>query len=78
MTNDRTLAADALNTALETIVAAVAEGNDVSITGFGTFHRAHRAARTMRNPQAGEAMDVKASGKPAFRPGAAFKDRVNK
>ena len=39
-----------------TITDAVAGGDKVSLPGFLTFERGHRAARTGKNPQTGEAL----------------------
>jgi DNA-binding protein HU-beta len=36
-----------------------------------------RAARTGRNPQTGETIQIKASNSPGFKAGKAFKDAVN-
>jgi DNA-binding protein HU-beta len=71
-------AGKAVDAALEAIVEAVANGEKVSITGFGNFERRERAARTGRNPQTGEELKVAASKAPAFKPGKSFKDAVNK
>jgi DNA-binding protein HU-beta len=67
----------ALEATLDAIQEQVKQGNKVSITGFGNFERRERAARTGRNPQTGEEMQVPASKAPAFKPGKAFKDAVN-
>ena len=45
----------------DVITANVAKGEKVVITGFLTFDRAQRAARTGRNPQTGETIKIKAS-----------------
>ena len=71
-------ASDALDATLEAIQDAVTAGDKVSIIGFGTFERRDRAARTGRNPQTNEIVDIPASSVPAFKPGMAFKDRVKK
>ena len=48
--------------ALFTVLAkCVGEGTKVSIPGWLAVERNHRAARTGRNPQTGEAIDIKAS-----------------
>ncbi|MBD8078365.1 HU family DNA-binding protein [Cellulosimicrobium arenosum] len=60
----------------EEIVTGVADGERVSILGFGTFDSATRASRTARNPQTGAAIDVPAATVPRFRIGAGFKSRV--
>jgi DNA-binding protein HU-beta len=53
-----------------------ADGKKVSFTGFGTFESRERAARQGRNPQTGEALDIKASRSPAFSASKTFKDKV--
>ncbi len=68
---------NALKGLLDAITDAVKSGEKVSITGFGTFERRERAARTGRNPQTGAEVDIAASKSPAFKPGKSFKDAVN-
>jgi DNA-binding protein HU-beta len=67
----------ALDSILDSISGAVQRGDRVSLSGFGTFERRDRAARTGRNPQTGEQLQVAASKAPAFKPAKAFKDAVN-
>lgn len=62
----------------DTIVAQIADGQDVRIVGFGTFERHERAERTGCNPQTKEKITIPASKVPAFKPGKAFKDAVDK
>ncbi len=62
---------------LDAITGALKSGDKVSLTGFGTFEVRDRAARTARNPQTGETIQVKASKAPAFKAGKALKDAVN-
>jgi DNA-binding protein HU-beta len=66
-----------LDSIIENISDAVQKGDKVSLSGFGTFERRERAARTGRNPQTGEPLQVAASKAPAFKPAKAFKDAVN-
>jgi len=73
---DRKSATAALDAVLAEIENAVTKGDKVSITGFGVFEKRVRAARTARNPRTGEAVKVKKTSVPAFRPGASFKDLV--
>lgn len=63
--------------ALEELKRAVARGEKVALAGFGVFQRHDRAARTGRNPQTGEAVRIKATKLPKFRPGAEFKAVVS-
>ena len=50
----------------------------MQISGFGNFETRKRGARQGRNPQTGKAISIKASVVPAFRPGKALKDLVNR
>ncbi len=49
----------------------------VTLVGFGTFSVKKRKARKGINPQTGEAIKIKASKVPHFKPGAKFKQSVN-
>jgi len=60
----------------DTITKTLARGEEVAITGFGTFRVAKRAARMGRNPKTGEAIQIKASIKPKFRAGKGLKEAV--
>jgi DNA-binding protein HU-beta len=73
---DKKSATSALDAVLAEIQTAVTKGDKVAITGFGVFEKRVRAARTARNPRTGEAVKVKKTSVPAFRPGASFKDQV--
>ena len=53
-------------------------GDKVQLVGFGTFETRRREARTGRNPRTKEAFEIPASTVPAFKPGKALKDQVNK
>lgn len=64
-------------TAFTNIVAdTLVDGDRVSITGFGTFEVVERAARTGRNPQTGESIQIQASKSPKFKAGKALKDAI--
>ena len=67
----------ALNATLDTIIKAVAEGDKVQLTGFGTFEQRQRNARTGVDPRTGNSIEIPASKVPAFKAGKAFKDVVN-
>ncbi|WP_372729733.1 HU family DNA-binding protein [Nocardioides sp.] len=66
----------ALSAVVDGVVGAVAAGEKVTLPGFGTFEQRSRAARSGRNPQTGEALEIAASVAPAFKPAAAFKTAV--
>jgi len=68
---------DVLKTVFETIKKEVAAGEKVDIAGFGSFSVADRAARTARNPQTGETIQVAAKKAVKFKVSKTFKDAVN-
>ncbi|WP_024889838.1 HU family DNA-binding protein [Luteimonas huabeiensis] len=70
-------ASTAVDAVFDTIIEALAQGEDVTIAGFGTFEVRVRAARTGRNPRTGEEIQIPASKNPAFKAGKALKDAVN-
>lgn len=55
---------------------ALARGEKVTLTGFGTFEVRHRKARMGRNPQTGAPLHIPETNYPAFRAGKALKDGV--
>ncbi|MFJ8219741.1 HU family DNA-binding protein [Bacillus cereus] len=69
-------AAAATQAVLDTITNALANGEKVQILGFGTFEVRERTARTGRNPQTGEEMQIGASKAPAFKAGKELKAAV--
>jgi len=73
----RKLASEAVEAVVDTIVRSVSRGERVAISGFGTFERAARAARTGRNPRTGETVRIKKTSVPKFKPGTAFKEYVS-
>ncbi|NCC29259.1 MAG: HU family DNA-binding protein [Gammaproteobacteria bacterium] len=69
-------AGKALDAFTDGVARALKAGDTVSLIGFGTFAVKERAARTGRNPQTGEAIEIKASKTPSFKAGKALKDAV--
>jgi len=61
----------------DVITSSVKKGEKVALTGFVSFERVERKARTARNPQTGAAIKVKASKAPKVAAGATFKKIVN-
>ncbi|HSN42865.1 MAG TPA: HU family DNA-binding protein, partial [Propionibacteriaceae bacterium] len=70
-------ASEAVQAVIDAITETVAKGQKVSISGFGVFERAERAARTYRAPATGEAIRKMATAVPRFRPGGDFKATVS-
>ena len=56
--------------------AFLSKGDEVTVSGFGSFKVVERAARQGRNPQTGEEMTIKARKSPVFRPGTQLKRAV--
>ena len=67
----------AVDAVIDNISGALKKSEQVTLVGFGTFTVRDRAARIGRNPQTGEAIQIKASRVPGFKPGKALKDAVN-
>jgi len=68
----------AVDAVVATITGALAERDQVVLVGFGTFAVKDRAARTGRNPQTGQPIEIAAATIPSFKAGKALKDAVNK
>jgi DNA-binding protein HU-beta len=60
-----------------TIESTLAGGDEVAISGFGSFKVVDRPARDGRNPQTGEPMKIAARRSPTFSPGTQLKRSVN-
>ncbi|MDM8566901.1 HU family DNA-binding protein [Candidatus Halobeggiatoa sp. HSG11] len=73
----KTTASKAVDATMEAIKEALADGDTVTLIGFGTFSVRDRAARVGRNPRTGERLDIKATKVPVFKPGKSMKDAVN-
>jgi DNA-binding protein HU-beta len=69
-------AGKAVDALFETISNTLAKEEKIQLIGFGTFEVRERAARTGRNPQTGEEIQIQASKIPAFKPGKELKDAV--
>jgi DNA-binding protein HU-beta len=67
-------AEQAVNSVFAAIEEALAAGEKVQVIGFGTFETRKRAARSGRNPQTGEIIEIPESVVPAFKPGNRLKE----
>ncbi|MCK0714764.1 MULTISPECIES: HU family DNA-binding protein [Chromohalobacter] len=67
----------ALDAMVDTVSDSLKKGDSVALVGFGTFSVKERAARTGRNPQTGETIEISAAKVPTFKAGKALKDSVN-
>lgn len=62
---------------IEELTAQLRQGKSVGLPGLGTFSVKDRAARTGRNPNTGESMQIAASKAPHFKAGKELKAAVN-
>lgn len=69
-------AASAVEALVDTVVEQVSSGEKVALSGLGTFESRETAARTGRNPQTGEELQIPASKSPKFKAAKGFKDAV--
>ena len=75
--SDQAQARRHVDAVFETIMNSVVDGERVVVTGFGTFDRVTRPARTVRNPRTGRPMQVPSSLAPRFSVGRTFKEHVS-
>ncbi|MCH5321487.1 MAG: HU family DNA-binding protein [Eubacterium sp.] len=61
---------------LDSVKDALADGDKVSLVGFGTFAVKTRAAREGINPLTKEAISIPETKVPSFKAGSALKDAV--
>lgn len=61
---------------LSVVTEAVANGDKVTLVGFGSFERRDRSEREGRNPKTNEPMTIPATRVPAFSAGKQFKEKV--
>lgn len=69
-------AAKTLDTVLLAITAGLVENSEVVLPGFGSFKVSRRAARTGRNPQTGETIQIKESLVATFKAGKGLKEAI--
>jgi len=74
----KTQTQDAVRALLKTIMQVVADGDKVTLVGFGTFEPKVRSAREGRNPKSGETIHIPAARVPTFSAGKAFREAVSK
>lgn len=68
---------DVLEAVLASITKSLKKGENVTVTGFGTFRVSNRAARTGVNPRnPSQKIKIPAMKLPAFKAGKSLKDAV--
>ncbi|MBP0981477.1 MAG: HU family DNA-binding protein [Oscillospiraceae bacterium] len=68
----------AVTAVIDAITEALANGDKVSLVGFGAFEVKTRGARKGINPRTKEEITIAASKLPSFKAGKALKDAVAK
>ncbi|GIC76572.1 HU family DNA-binding protein [Moritella sp. F3] len=66
----------AIDAMIESVTETLEKEDSVTLVGFGTFSVRDRAARTGRNPQTGEEIQIAASKLPVFKAGKLLKDAL--
>jgi DNA-binding protein HU-beta len=80
MSKDAGITKERANLAIDSLVGSVTgglkKGGRVTLVGFGTFYTSKRKARTGRNPQTGEAIQIKAKRVARFKAGKELESSV--
>ena len=63
-----------IDSTFTTIKETIGRGEKVEISGFGSFEAKLREARSGRNPQTGEVIQIPACVAPSFKASKTFKD----
>ena len=66
-----------VNTFIDTIIESLANGESITLMGFGKFEPKDRAAQTTRNFRTGEKMSIPAHKIVKFKAGKQLGDAVN-
>lgn len=73
----KTDASTMLDSFVKIVTQQLKKGNDVRLTGFGTFTTSKRKATTGRNPRTGASIKIAAKTQPKFKAGKSLRDSVN-
>jgi len=67
---------EAVDGIISAITDSLGKEERVTLVGFGTFQVMERKARTGRNPQTGDEIQIPSKKVPKFKPGRGLKERV--
>jgi integration host factor subunit alpha len=70
-------AKDFVDAFFETMLAQLAQGQDVKVSGFGNFEVRSKSSRPGRNPKTGEAVNIPPRQVIAFKPTVTLRGKVN-
>ncbi len=68
---------ESVNTILDAMTVALAQGIRIEFRGFGSFSLNYRPPRKGRNPKTGDSVDVPAKYVPHFKAGKAMREQVD-
>ena len=72
----KTQAEAVVDAVFDAIQKSLSKGEEVALTGFGTFKVSRRSARQGVNPRTGEKIQISAKTVPKFSAGKSLKDAV--
>ena len=72
----KTESREAVSAIISVITDSLARGERVTLVGFGTFQVGTRKARTGRNPQTGESIQIPAKKVPVFKAGKGLREAI--
>ena len=75
---DHLVSLAAVDVVFEVVGEALAQGEDVTIVGFGRFTTRRRTARRGRNPRTGEVLEIPEATVPAFKASRILRNAVNR
>ncbi len=75
-TSTKKEAQDLVEGIVNTIKSSLVKGDDVAISGFGTFKVKQTKARTGRNPKTGETIQIPAKRKVSFKAAKDLKESL--
>lgn len=70
--------AEILEAVLSIMKSTLESGDNLKISGFGSFIVTQKTDRCGRNPQTGETITIGARRVVTFKPGVVLKDQINK
>jgi nucleoid DNA-binding protein len=74
---NKSTATGAVDAMFDTITKSLKNGENVVLTGFGTFKVKTRKARDGRNPRTGDIVKIPQRSVPVFKAGSELKAAVN-
>lgn len=74
---NKKVVAEVLGAGIDIITESLAMGEDVRLTGFGTFKVSERKARVAQNPKTGARVDVLAKKRVTLKLGNDLKKAIN-